>query len=144
VPDLTTLLQGGALAAIVGIIGGTIGTALWKNIQSAAIRQGYRRLRRSQGFRDLVVIVITLLPYIVAGAWLYVRDPRLALLMLAPILAGAILRHMGRKRGGLAHVLAILALAGAAFLWTRSPWGPGVVIGSAVFREAWAKVRGWK
>ncbi len=139
-PDLTTLLQGGALAAIVGIIG----TALWRNIERTAIRQGYRRLRRSQGFRDLVVVVITLLPYIVAGGWLYTRDPRLALLMLAPILAGAVIRRIGRKRGGLAHVLAILALAGLAFLWTRSIWGPGVVVCTAVFREAWAKVRGWK
>lgn len=143
-PDLTALLSGAAIAAIIGTIAGTIGTTLWKNVQRTAIKEGYRRMKRSQGFKDIVIVTITLLPYVVAGLWLYARSPKLAILMLATIAAGAVLVKMGKRRLHLAHVLAILALALAAWLWVRTPWGPGVVLATAAFREAWAKVRGWK
>jgi hypothetical protein len=142
-PDLTALLSGAAIAAIIGTIAGTIGTTLLRNVQTTAVRQGYRKLRRSQGFKDIVVVVITLLPYIVAGGYLYTRSPKLAGLMLASI---GVSWLVGRThhRFTLRHILMVLALALAAWLWTRTPWGPGVVLATTVFREAWAKVRGFK
>lgn len=138
-PDLTTLLSGGAIAAIVGIIG----TTLWRNVERTAIRQTYRKLRRSQGFKDITVVVITLLPYVMAGGYLYTRSPKLAILMLASI-GVSWLVYRTRRRFTLSHLLMVIALALAAYLWTRSIWGPGVVVATAVFREAWAKVRGFR
>jgi len=136
--DLTSLLQGGALAAIVGMIG----TTLWHSIQRQATRDAWRRLRRSQGFRDVVAIVIALAPYLLAGAWLYTVNRALPLVMLAAVLVGTVTIKAGRRRWRPFHLALLVTVALVFYFVLRTFYAPAVMIGTAVFRDCWAYLRG--
>lgn len=136
--DLTSLLQGGALAALLGMLG----AGIWQTVQRQATRQAWRKLRRSRGFRDGVAIVIALAPYLLAGAWLYSQQRALPLVMLAAILAGTVTIKAGHRRWRVFHLVLLAILAAGFYLVLRTFYAPAVVIGTAVFRDCWAYLRG--
>lgn len=127
--DLTSLLQGGSLAAIAAIIGPVI----IQEIQRRATKKALRSLRGSSAYKDLLGFA----PYVAAGVYLYTQHPALPMVITAVILAGAVTTNQGHRRWRPFHLGVLAVLAVGSYVLLRTFWAPAVVVGTAIFRDCW-------
>lgn len=133
ISDLTTVLQGGALAAIVGIVGAN--AAGWARRQ---IRRGaWRQIRRSEVYHQLAGLLSDTWLYLIFALFVVLIDPvlviSLPLVFLLASLARALSKDTARRL-----ILFALAVVIAAALGhqARPPYLGAAIIMAGILRYA--------
>lgn len=128
--DVTTLLQGGALA----FIGGIVGTAAIREVRRQIRRGLWRNIRRSQTYKQLFGLLGDTWPYIVLGILAALADPALVLYIPITLLLASLARRLPWSN----TVAYWILVAGYALLAQAltPPYGAAVVLLAGALRFA--------
>jgi len=142
ISDLTTILQGGALAAIVGIVGAN--AAGWARRQ---VRRGaWREIRRSEVYRQLSGLLADTWLYLIFALFVLLIDPVLVISLPLVFVLASVVRALVEGTGRRVLVFFLLILISAVIAReVYSPFLGGAIVMAGILRYSisviWRKAK---